>query len=105
MVPGGIGQSHDKIHANVLPFPRWYGKGLQRACYLQMTGLDSLAGVTFGYVLGNFPLHSGPPVERSEVMIHLVTVGVHEKFGKVSFIQYFLSELGVLGNNQSVSKP
>jgi hypothetical protein len=62
MVPGGIGQFHDKIHTNVLPFPRWYGKGLQRACYLQMTGLDSLAGVTFGYVPGNFPLHSGPPV-------------------------------------------
>jgi hypothetical protein len=39
MAPGGIGQSHDKIHTNVLPFPRWYGKGLQRACYLQMTDL------------------------------------------------------------------
>jgi hypothetical protein len=34
MVPGGIGQSYDKIHANVLPFPRRYGKGLQRACCL-----------------------------------------------------------------------
>jgi hypothetical protein len=62
MVPGGIGQSYNKIHTNVLPFPRWYGKGLQRACYLQMTGLDSLAGVTFRYVLSNFPFHSGPPV-------------------------------------------
>jgi hypothetical protein len=29
MVPRGIGQSHDKIHANILPFPRWYGKGLK----------------------------------------------------------------------------
>jgi hypothetical protein len=38
-------------------------------------------------------------------MIHLVTAGVHGKFGKVSFIQYFLSELGILRNNQSVSKP
>jgi hypothetical protein len=28
MVPGGIGPSHDKIHTNILPFPRWYGKGL-----------------------------------------------------------------------------
>jgi hypothetical protein len=62
MVLGGIGQSYDKIHANILPFPRWYGKGLQRACYLQMIGLDSLKGVTFGYILSNFPLHSGPPV-------------------------------------------
>ena len=62
MVLGGIGQSHDKIHANVLPFPRWYGQGLQGACCLQMTGFDPLAGVTLGYVLGNFPLHPGPPV-------------------------------------------
>jgi hypothetical protein len=28
VVPGGIGQSYDKVHANILPFPRWYGKGL-----------------------------------------------------------------------------
>jgi hypothetical protein len=28
MVPGGIGQSHDKIHANILPFLRWYAEGL-----------------------------------------------------------------------------
>jgi hypothetical protein len=38
-------------------------------------------------------------------MIHLVTARVHGKFGKVSFIQYFLSELRVLRKNQSVSKP
>jgi hypothetical protein len=30
---------------------------------------------------------------------------VHGEFWKVSFIQYLLSELRVLGNNQSVSKP
>jgi hypothetical protein len=70
-----------------------------------MTGLDSLAGVTIRYILSNFPLHSGPPVQGSEVMIHLVTAGVHGEFGKVSFIQYLLSELRVLGDNQSVSKP
>jgi hypothetical protein len=70
-----------------------------------MTGLDSLASVAFRYILSNLPLHSGLPVQRSEVMIHLVTAGVHGEFSKVSFIQYFLSELGVLGNNQSVSKP
>jgi hypothetical protein len=70
-----------------------------------MAGLDSLAGVAFGYILSNFPLHSSPPVQRSEVMIHLVTAGVHGKFLKVSFIQYFLSKLGVLGNNPLVSKP
>jgi hypothetical protein len=38
-------------------------------------------------------------------MVHLVTAGVHGKFGKVSLIHYFLSELGVLGNNQLISKP
>jgi hypothetical protein len=105
VVAGGIGQSHNEIHANILPFPRWYGKGLQSACHLQMTGLNSLASVTLRYILSNFPLHSGPPVQRSEIMIHLVAAGMHGEFGKVSFIQYFLSKLGVLRNNQSVSKP
>jgi hypothetical protein len=99
MVPGGIGQSHYEVHANVLPFPRWYGKGLQRACCLQMTSFDSLTGIALGYVLGNFPLHSGPPIQRSEIMVHLVATRVHGEFGKVSFIQYLLSELRVLGNN------
>jgi hypothetical protein len=80
VVSGGIGQSHNEIHANILPFPRWDGKGLQSACYLQMAGLDSLASVAFIYILSNFPLHSGPLVQRSEVMIHLVTVGVHGEF-------------------------
>jgi hypothetical protein len=28
VVPRGIGQSPNEIHANILPFPRWYGKGL-----------------------------------------------------------------------------
>jgi hypothetical protein len=64
-----------------------------------------LASVAFRYILSNFPLHPGPPVQRSEIMIHLVTTGVHGKFGKTSFIQYFLPEFGILRNNQSVFKP
>jgi hypothetical protein len=28
VVPGGIRQSHNEIHAKIFPFPRWYGKGL-----------------------------------------------------------------------------
>jgi hypothetical protein len=69
-----------------------------------MTGLDSLASVAFRYILSNFPLHSGPLVQGSKIMIHLVTAEVHGEFGKVSFIQYFLFELGIFRNNQSVSK-
>jgi hypothetical protein len=81
MVSGGIGQSHNEVHANVLPLPRWYGEGLQGACSLQMTGLDSLASVALSYILSNFPLHPGPPVQGSEIMIHLVAAGVHGEFG------------------------
>jgi hypothetical protein len=47
-----------------------------------MTGLDSLASVTFRYILSDFPFHSGPLVQGSEIMIHLVTAGVHGKFWK-----------------------
>jgi hypothetical protein len=38
-------------------------------------------------------------------MIHLVTFGVHGKFGKMSFVQNFLLEFWILGNNQSVFVP
>jgi hypothetical protein len=38
-------------------------------------------------------------------MVHLVATRVHGEFGKVSFIQYPLSEFRVLGDNQSISKP
>jgi hypothetical protein len=38
-------------------------------------------------------------------MIHFVTSGVHEKFGEMSFVQNFLPESWILGNNQSVSEP
>jgi hypothetical protein len=69
-----------------------------------MTGLDSLASVAFRYILSNFPLHPGPLIQRSEIMIHLVTVEVHGEFGKISFIQYFLPEFGILSNNQLVFK-
>jgi hypothetical protein len=58
-----------------------------------MTGFDSLASVALKYVLGNFPLHPGPPIQGSEVMIHFVASGVHGKFGEMSLVQNFLSEL------------
>jgi hypothetical protein len=52
-----------------------------------------LASVTLRYIFSNFPLHSGPPVQGSEIMIHLVTAGVHGEFGEVRLVQYFLPEL------------
>jgi hypothetical protein len=61
-------------------------------CYLQMTSLDTLASVALRYILSNFSIHSGPPIQGSEVMIHLVTAGVHGKFGEMGFVQYFLLE-------------
>jgi hypothetical protein len=89
---GGAGKSHNKVHANVLPFPRWYGERLQVTCYLQMTGFDSLASVALRYVLSNFSFHPGPPVQGSEVMIHFVASGMHGEFGEMSLVQNFLSE-------------
>jgi hypothetical protein len=38
-------------------------------------------------------------------MIHVVTPGVHGKLGKMSFVQNFLPEFWVLGNNESFFKP
>jgi hypothetical protein len=104
-VPGGVGQSHNKVHANVLPFLRRYGERLQGTSYLQMTGFDSLASVALRYVLSNLSFHPGPLVQGSEVMIHFVASGMHGKFGEMSLVQNFLSEFWILGNIQSVFKP
>jgi hypothetical protein len=38
-------------------------------------------------------------------MIHLVTSGVHGKFGEMSFIQKNFPEFWILGNYQSVFEP
>jgi hypothetical protein len=105
MVLGGVGQPHNKVHANVLPFPRGYREWLQCTCYLQMTCFDSLASVTLGHILSNFSLHPDPPVQGSKVMVHFVASRVHGKFGEMSLVQNLLSEFGILGNNKSVFKP
>jgi hypothetical protein len=99
MVPGGAGQSYNKTHTNFLPLPRRDGERLQGTCYLQMTSFDSLARVALRHIFSNFPLHPGPPIQGSEVMIHLVTSGVHGKLGNMSFVQDFLPEFWVFGNN------
>jgi hypothetical protein len=40
-----IGQTQNKVHAYVFPFPRWYREWLKGACIFQVTCFDSLVGV------------------------------------------------------------
>jgi hypothetical protein len=67
--------------------------------------LYPLTRVTFRYILSYFPLHSGPPIQGLQIMVHLGASWMNREFGEVSLIQDFLLEILILRNHQSVFKP
>jgi hypothetical protein len=76
-----VGKTNDEIHTDIFPFPRWNRQGLECTGYLQMTGFDSLACITFGYILSNFPFHPGPPKVSPKVLVHFSTTRMNRKLG------------------------
>jgi hypothetical protein len=52
-----------------------------------------------------FPLHSGPPMQGLQIMVHLGASRMHGEFGEMSLIQDFLLEVFIFRNHQSVFKP
>ena len=46
MMTRGVGQTHNEIHADVVPLPRRYGQWLQSSSGLQVACLYPLTGVT-----------------------------------------------------------
>jgi hypothetical protein len=67
--------------------------------------LYPLTCVTFRYILSYFPLHSGPPIQGLQIMVHLGASRMHGEFGEMSLIQDFLFEILIFRNHQSVFKP
>jgi hypothetical protein len=59
---GCFGQSHNKIHANIPPFPSWNGQELQWSSGLHMYCLDTSTGVTSCHIACNLNLHFCPPI-------------------------------------------
>jgi hypothetical protein len=100
-----IGQSHNKVHAYVIPFPQGYCQWLQGTDHFQVTCFDALASITFRHIFSNLPLYSGPPIKLSEVMIYLVASRMNREFGQVCLIQDLLSKFWILRNNEPILKP
>jgi hypothetical protein len=98
-------QTHNKIHADVFPFPGKNIQRLQQSGKSHMIGLDPSACVAFCNIVSGLTLHSSPPELRLQIMIHLCAAGVDRIFGSVSFIEYLLAQLMVLWNHQTVLEP
>jgi hypothetical protein len=87
-----IGQTNIEVHTDVFPFPGWYWQRLKYISYFQVASFHSLTSVTLCNILGNFPLHPGPPKILFEVLIHFATTWMNREFGKMCFIKNLLSE-------------
>jgi hypothetical protein len=55
--------------------------------------------------MGYFSLHSGPPIQGLQIMVHLGASRMHGEFGEMSLIQDFILEVFILRNHQSIFKP
>ena len=67
--------------------------------------LHSLTYITYGYILGNILLHSGPPETLLQIQIHLGVLGVYRVWRVMSFLKYQLPDLCIIGHINSVLKP
>jgi hypothetical protein len=100
-----LGKTNNKIHADVFPLPRWNRQWLECTGYLQMTGFNSLAGITFGYILSNFSFHSGPPKVSPKVLVHFSTTRINRKLGHMCFIKDLFTKLMILRYNNTIVEP
>src|SRR5690242_18523074 len=53
----GPGQSHNKVHTDVFPFPCWDRQRLQWTSSFHVDGLDMFTSVTSSHIVCNFNLH------------------------------------------------
>jgi hypothetical protein len=70
-----------------------------------MTGLDSLACITFRHILSNFPFHLGPPKVLPKILIHFSTTRMNRKFGQMCFIKDLFTKLMILRYNNTIVEP
>jgi hypothetical protein len=58
-----------------------------------MLGFDSLTSVAKGNILGNVSLHTVPPINSLEIMVHLILSGVNGISGLVRLTKYLILQL------------
>jgi hypothetical protein len=49
--------------------------------------------------------HTGPPKVLFQILVHLRTARVHRESGQVGLVHYLLTELMVLGYNNTFIEP
>jgi hypothetical protein len=99
---GGEWQTHNKIHADVFPFPDRNIQRLQQSDLSHMISLDSLTAVAFRNIASGLALHRSPPELCLQTMIHLCDARVDKIFLSVGFIKYLLAQLMVLWYHQTI---
>src|SRR4051812_22020772 len=97
--------SSDEVHAYLFPLPFKNSKRLQQSCRHLVLGFHSLADVTLGNVQGNLTLHTVPPEQVPQVLIHLSPSRVDGVRCIVSFLQDSELQLLYIRHTQSAIEP
>src|SRR3954469_12109353 len=92
----------DKVHLNVIPLPLRNLKWLKQPCWILVLCLHSPTHITLGHKPSNIPLHTSPPKTLLEVLIHLGATRVDRQLRIMSLLHDDLSEVSLLGSNNSV---
>jgi hypothetical protein len=100
-----VGKTNDEIHTDIFPLSGWNRQWLECTGYLQMTSFDSLAGITFGYILSNFPFHPGPPKISPKILVHFSTTRMNRKLGQMCLIKDLFTKLMILRYNNTIVEP
>ena len=69
----GLGKSSREVHLNMVKLPFWNGKRLEETSWPLVFCFRSSADITFIHELSNLALHSSPPIQLLEIMVHLCT--------------------------------
>jgi hypothetical protein len=80
-------QSHNEVHANVIPLPARNAQRLSQSSKLHIGGLDLSVGITLRHIVSGPALHTCPPELLPQVMIHLGTCRMNRVPQGLSFIQ------------------
>ena len=84
----GLGKTSHEVHFDMIKLPLWDSKRLEETSWSLVFCFHSSADITFIHELGNFSLHSSPPIRLLEVMIHLRTSRMNGKERIVRLVHY-----------------
>ena len=91
----GLWKTSHEVYFDMIKLPFRDSKRLEETSWSLVFRFHSSTDITFIHELGNFSLHSSPPIRLLEVMVHLRTSRmngkerivslVHDHFTKVTF--------------------